>query len=646
MKNQVAFLLVALLVLTTLQSLGSNYYVDPSSSGSNQGTFSNPWKSIADVPQTIGCFQPGDTIFFKSGQQFTGPLYINCSGSSGAPIVFMPYGSGAAPLFQYNLANPNDALVYNRSIISMNQANYIVIDGFNFTDLTMPETDHSITANAGYGVYVYNGSNNIIKNLTVTKVGCGVSLDGGSYNTVTNCSISNLRMILNTPDIAWDDFGAMGIEVGGSNNTISYNQIHDCYGNSYDYEIDGGAVEMFGAVSDNKIMYNTCAENLGFMEFGSSTSAQALNNVIAYNLLINNGHVFWINTNNGYGVDVRNLQFLNNNVLETHAPRLADVTNMIGIATTPTIANVLTMKNNIFWINTSCNITDPVTQSFNGPQLVHESNLYHLSGGSLGFTLNVPEKILNTTDQLFKDTTVSTNPALWDYHLQPTSAAIGIGQSTGIDKDYYGQAVPLSGLSDAGIAENISTTTTVILPVQFIAVKGSAGTNGNLITWETSNDPADHFEVERSNTGNDFTTIATVAYSANAGANTLKYQYLDNNVKSDVEYYRIKVVEPGGTVAYSQIISLKNTPAVAIGNLIAFPNPARDYIYLKMAGGDFNNKEVQIINMSGIVLKKERLNNASSQVKLTVSMLSRGAYVIKLVNRTTGNVQSITFIKL
>src|SRR5581483_8265988 len=142
MRTRVPFF-VALFVFAAFSSFATNHYVDPSFSGSNLGTLANPWKSIADIPQAINAFQSGDTIFFKRGQQFTGPLYINCSGSSSAPIVFMPYGSGAAPLLQYNIANPNDAMVYNRSIISMNQTNYIVIDGFNLTDLTMPETNHT-----------------------------------------------------------------------------------------------------------------------------------------------------------------------------------------------------------------------------------------------------------------------------------------------------------------------------------------------------------------------------------------------------------------------------------------------------------------------------------------------------------------------
>jgi hypothetical protein len=376
MRVAVSVFLACLFVAAACPAFAVNYFVDPSSSGLNQGTFSNPWKSIADVPWYIDYFKPGDTVFFKRGQQYTGTLSINSSGSSSAPIVFMPYGTGNAPVFQYDLAHPTDAQIYDRTIIRLSMVDHVVIDGFELTDHTIPVADHNVSAHVGYGVYIYNGPNNkgshnIIKNLTISRLGAGVAIDGGFDNTIRNCVITNLRMIINTPDVAWDDFGANGIIVKGSNNTIIHNYIAECWGPSYDYHMDGGAIEMYGAVSNNRILYNTAYDNLGWMEFGSGSGGQALNNVVGYNLLINNGLICWINTEGPYGLDVQNLQFYNNNVIETYAPRIPEIRNLIGISRTPAVSNVLTMKNNIFWLTNNINITDPNSQPFNGPQLVH-----------------------------------------------------------------------------------------------------------------------------------------------------------------------------------------------------------------------------------------------------------------------------------
>jgi hypothetical protein len=49
--------------------------------------------------------------------------------------------------------------------------------------------------------------------------------------------------------------------------------------------------------------------------------------------------------------------------------------------------------------------------------------------------------------------------------------------------------------------------------------------------------------------------------------------------------------------------------------------------------------------MAGVVLKKQRLNDAGGQVKLNVSMLPGGTFAVKLIDTKTGQSQSTTFIK-
>jgi hypothetical protein len=297
------------------------------------------------------------------------------------------------------------------------------------------------------------------------------------------------------------------------------------------------------------------------------------------------------------------------------------------------------MKNNIFWLNTSSNITDPSGQPFNGQQLIHQNNLFHMGGGSFGYTLDATEQNLNASVSLFTDITSSGDPSLWNYNLQPAATAVNFGQVTDIDKDFYGQAVPIGGAPDAGILESVAT----ILPLEILSTRGWKGTNGNVIEWETNADKADHFDIEKSNEGNNFKTIATVPYKTNAGSTTVKYQFTDSDVKGDIQYYRIKAVEPGSSGFYSKIISIKNP--VAADNMTVSPNPAQDYVYLRIPGNDFLNKEMMLVNMAGIVIKRQKLNESSSQVKLNVSMLPQGAYVIKLTDAKTGKYHTTMFTK-
>jgi hypothetical protein len=298
------------------------------------------------------------------------------------------------------------------------------------------------------------------------------------------------------------------------------------------------------------------------------------------------------------------------------------------------------MKNNIFWIKTSANITDPTLQPFNGPQLIHQSNVYRLTGGNIGFNLDASEKNLGASDQLFQDNDSSSDPTTWNYELKQFSVAVNIGQNTGVDKDYYEQPVPFGGAPDAGIAENLQLTT---LPVEFVSTKGYSITNGNTIEWETNNEAATRFDVEKSSEGKNFTTIGTVPYKTNTGSVTTKYQFTDNKVTGDVQYYRIRVTETGNADTYSQTIAIKNSPSAK--NISVYPNPAKDYVYVKIPDNNFQNKEMVLVNMSGVELRRTRINEAGSQYKMDVSTLPRGAYVIKLIDDKTGTNQSTMFAK-
>src|SRR5207249_2272724 len=143
----------------------------------------------------------------------------------------------------------------------------------------------------------------------ISLVGVGVEVHG-DFNTITTSKFGNLRMVNNTPVSVNgnDDYGANPLVVSGNDNTVSYNSFKDCWATSFDYGYDGGAVELFGGYSRNKILYNTAINCNGFMEIGSSTGGTASDNLIAYNLLINNGLLTWANIGGSFGVSVINLQ--------------------------------------------------------------------------------------------------------------------------------------------------------------------------------------------------------------------------------------------------------------------------------------------------------------------------------------------------
>jgi parallel beta-helix repeat protein len=89
--------LVLWLVVFGARAWATTYYVSSSAgSDANNGTSSStPWQTIAHVNGQT--FSPGDSVLFKRGDVWNESLAPASSGSSGNPIAFDAYGTGAAP---------------------------------------------------------------------------------------------------------------------------------------------------------------------------------------------------------------------------------------------------------------------------------------------------------------------------------------------------------------------------------------------------------------------------------------------------------------------------------------------------------------------------------------------------------------------
>ena len=89
----------------------TTYYVSSSagSDGNNGTSVSTAWQTIAHVNGQT--FQPGDSVLFKRGDVWNESLAPGSSGSSGNPITFDAYGTGAAPNLTGYYAVPSTAWV-------------------------------------------------------------------------------------------------------------------------------------------------------------------------------------------------------------------------------------------------------------------------------------------------------------------------------------------------------------------------------------------------------------------------------------------------------------------------------------------------------------------------------------------------------
>ena len=388
------YLLILSLSLLATSCSANNFYVDPSSVVKiENGSISAPWKNLSLVNNFMKLFKPGDSILFKRGESFIGNLHITSSGTAKAPIVFGSYGSNKlSPVIQYDLSGKKNVTECN--VIYLYNCSHVTIQNLIITDTTIDENDRSFTSHVNAGVYIDQSSSIYLNGLDISLVGVGI-LIGGDNNTIYKCNIHDLRMVINDDKKNDDDYGASAIVLSGNQNEIKNNLFRNCWATSADYGVDGGGIEIFGSsINENKITSNLVINCDGFLELGSGVNGVCNNNIVTNNLLVNNGSLIFIHKGGKYNLAVNNFQLLDNIILETEAQR-SNSNFIVGIGPDhPVEPNIITLKNNIFLMNTGINVAKTGSTAFLNGQLVHENNIYYLANGNVNFPLNSTEKLL------------------------------------------------------------------------------------------------------------------------------------------------------------------------------------------------------------------------------------------------------------
>ena len=178
------------------------------------------------------------------------------------------------------------------------------------------------------------------------------------------------------------------------------------------------------------------------------------------------------------------------------------------------------------------------------------------------------------------------------------------------------------------------------LPITLGEFNGRKENKTNVLNWNTiTENNCKAFEVQRSTNGTDFSALGMVNSQAVNGISNLElaYSFIDVNPKEGHNYYRLRQIDLDGKSTYSKQIDLLVNSNGSVVNV--YPNPAKDNVTIDYASNSNASLSLQIIDMSGRVIKQVQTKVASGNNAMIISLdgVSAGMYQLQLIenNRLT-----------
>ena len=174
------------------------------------------------------------------------------------------------------------------------------------------------------------------------------------------------------------------------------------------------------------------------------------------------------------------------------------------------------------------------------------------------------------------------------------------------------------------------------LPVNIISFSGYKSGSVNKLQWTTSSEQNNMgFDVQRSLNGINYTSIGFVNSLALGGnsATSLNYNFTDNTVAGDKQYYRLRQVDMDNHSRFSNVVFIKGDKptTLTIGGL--FPNPANSVVNVLIAAPGTDRVTVLVTDIAGRTVAKQLVNveTGNNTIPVDISGLSNGTYMVKLV---------------
>ena len=166
-----------------------------------------------------------------------------------------------------------------------------------------------------------------------------------------------------------------------------------------------------------------------------------------------------------------------------------------------------------------------------------------------------------------------------------------------------------------------------VLPVLFTKFEAGCTNNGAIISWSTGSEfNSNYFELQRSENGNDWTSVNTIKA---AGNSSTAHTYQLPDFSGGKMFYRIKQVDINGNPIYTSII--KTNCEVKGLDVVIYPVPARDILNVVIRSDKALKTQLQLTDVSGRTVRRMdvSLTNGSNTFLVNLKGLASGEYILR-----------------
>ena len=185
-----------------------------------------------------------------------------------------------------------------------------------------------------------------------------------------------------------------------------------------------------------------------------------------------------------------------------------------------------------------------------------------------------------------------------------------------------------------------------VLPVNLVSFQGNINRNNKVtLQWRVeNNETTDLFEVQRSDNGIEFKTIAIVFTSEKTSIED--YMFYETINSFDKVMYRLKMIDKRNEVSYSKILVFQSKLTTNNNSIKIIGNPVSDKLTFNYTASVSQVIDVKIYDMSGRMMMSNKITSLEGNNMISfplASTIKPNVYLVEVNNGT--ETQTAKFVK-